>query len=98
MSKLEFMKDLFSKYNYEIEETINYIGDTQLGYVEFYKKYNDYQHCRIEAKYVNGHIDVKYVTSGGVFPTYNKEYLNAIFEETKECEEIIKILTDNNII
>lgn len=98
MDKKEFMGHLFSNYNYKIDENSFTVGNSEIINIKFSKDYTMYKHCTIEATYLNGEVTVKYVTNGGSFPIENSDYIEAIFKETKECEEILKALKENNII
>lgn len=98
MGKLEFMKELFTKYGYKAQVNINKFTDGDFISATFSKSYHEYKHCCINATYIGDDIKVRYVTNGGVIPTEDTKQLEAVFRETKECEEILKALQDRKII
>lgn len=98
MEKLEFMKELFAKHGYNVQVNINKFTDGDFISATFSKGCHEYKHCCINATYIGDDIKVRYVTNGGVIPTEDTKQLEAVFRETKECEEILKALRDRKII
>ena len=98
MEKLEFMKELFTKYGYNVQVNTNKFAGEDFISATFSKSYDEYKHCCVNATYIGNDIKVRYVTNGGVIPTEDVKQLEAVFRETKECEEILKALRDRKII